>query len=91
MTASTMPRPPVPDVPWVANEDATAAVIDWRAVGIVMLTAIPIAIAWTIGMAVRAVALIAAAVVEGYYAGRGYRPEPEPQVEPARRRPTVAT
>jgi hypothetical protein len=91
MTASTMPRPPVPDVSWVANEDAAAAGIDWRAVGIVVLTAVPIAIAWSIGMAVRVIALIAAAVVEGYYAGRGYRPEPEPEAEPPRRQPTVAT
>lgn len=45
--------------------------IDWHAVGIVVLTAIPIVVAFTVGFADRCIRLIVAASIEAYRTGRG--------------------
>lgn len=71
MTATTVPRPPATDDLWAETEDIAPALINWQAVGIIVLTCVPVTLAWVAGMSVRCGSLILAAIVEGYRVGRG--------------------
>ena len=79
MTVATVPRPPAPAR---ADHDDAPAAIDWPAVGIVILTAIPVTVAYLAGLAVRCARILVAATIEAYLSGRGMAADPEPAAPP---------
>jgi hypothetical protein len=69
MSTDTVPRPP--DVTGFIETRPAPAPVDWRGIAILLLTALPIALAYIVGLVERCARITMAAVAEAYLAGRG--------------------